>query len=112
MDVEIDHVALSVGRTIAKHRLACGMTQEQVAELLNIGVEAVSRIERGVVLPTVIRLINFAHIFACNVADLLTESSPRSSDQAAYLDGLLSQLHETDRAMLISIVEQLVQRLK
>ena len=39
-------LAEAVGRAIAKQRMRCGMTQDEVAEILGVGNEAVSRIER------------------------------------------------------------------
>jgi transcriptional regulator with XRE-family HTH domain len=104
-------LAESLGKAIARHRAACGLTQEQVAERLGIGVEAVSRMERGVVLPTVNRLAEFADIFDCKVADLLTETSSRASDQASRLAQGLARLNEADRGFVLEIVERLVVRL-
>jgi transcriptional regulator with XRE-family HTH domain len=104
-------LAESLGKAIARHRATCGLTQEQVAEHLGIGVEAVSRMERGVVLPTVMRLAEFADVFDCNVADLLTETSSRASDQASHLAQHLSRLNEADRGFVLDIVERLVVRL-
>lgn len=108
---EVKGLARLVGRAIAKHRTARGLTQEHVAEQLSIGVEAVSRIERGVVLPTVVRLGEFAEIFQCNVADLLTETSSRPTDQAQHIERLLSKLAHEDRAMILEMVERLATRL-
>ncbi|MGA4815312.1 helix-turn-helix domain-containing protein [Pseudomonas aeruginosa] len=42
-------LAEAVGRAIAKQRMRCGMTQDEVAEILGVGNEAVSRIERGII---------------------------------------------------------------
>jgi transcriptional regulator with XRE-family HTH domain len=110
---EMDETGLAVvvGRAIAKRRIACGLTQEQVAERLRIGVEAVSRMERGVSLPTVVRLGEFADIFQCKVADLVTETSGRASDQARYIESLLTRLSGPDRLMVVTFVEQLTARL-
>ncbi|MGB6007774.1 helix-turn-helix domain-containing protein [Castellaniella sp.] len=110
-EAEMKNLAGLVGRAIAKRRVACELTQEQVAEHLKIGVEAVSRIERGVVLPTVIRLGEFAQIFQCGVADLVTETSSRPTDQARHIERLLSGLGHEDRAMILEIVERLATRL-
>ncbi|MGS0735065.1 MULTISPECIES: helix-turn-helix transcriptional regulator [unclassified Pseudomonas] len=52
-----------VGRAIAKQRIRSGLTQEEVAERLGVGNEAVSRIERGVVIPNIGRLLEFAALF-------------------------------------------------
>jgi transcriptional regulator with XRE-family HTH domain len=104
-------VAQAIGRAIAKQRIRCDLTQEQVAEQLGIGNEAVSRIERGVVMPTVLRLFELASIYGCEAAELLNESSLRATDQAGRMERLLSVLSESDRQLVIDIVEQLSERL-
>ncbi|WP_434716921.1 helix-turn-helix transcriptional regulator [Paraburkholderia sp. A2RO-4L] len=108
---DVEQLAGVIGRTIAKHRGESGLTQEQVAESLGIGNEAVSRMERGLVMPTVARLVELAEIFGCEAADLLTEGSSRTSDQAKYLGQLLTKLSGNDRTMVIEIVERLAGRL-
>lgn len=110
-DVEEKDLAGAVARAIAKCRAACGLTQELVAERLGIGVEALSRMKRGVALPTVVRLGELAEIFECNIADLVTETSSRAADQASHIARLLSKLGSADRAMVIEIVETLTARL-
>ncbi|WP_423378121.1 helix-turn-helix domain-containing protein [Burkholderia sp. LMG 32019] len=106
-----EDLAVAVGRAIAKQRIASGLTQDKVAERLGIGLEAVSRMERGAVIPTVVRLFELADIFACDAADLLTEASSRSSDQAIHLNQMLARLSIGDRAMLIELFERLSTRL-
>ena len=101
-----------VGLTIAKYRQQSGLTQNEVAEKLNIGYEAVSRMERGIVMPTVERLVELAEIFDCEAADLLTQSSNRIEDQSAQIKSLLSDLGEQDRLLLLDIITKLVDRLK
>lgn len=100
-----------VGRAIARQRMSCGLSQEQVAESLGIGSEAVSRIERGIVMPNVQRLVELASIFGCETADLLTEGSSRPEDQARRLQSLLSAVKAEDRALVLDVVERLVTRL-
>lgn len=102
---------IDVGRTIAKYRKSKGLTQEVVAEILDISNEAVSRIERGIVMPTVARLIEFAEIFDCQAADLLTQSSHRPDDQTAYIGELLAKLDTNDRKLLVETIEKWAQRL-
>ncbi|MBC6624646.1 helix-turn-helix transcriptional regulator [Pseudomonas sp.] len=100
-----------VGQAIARQRIRCKLSQEQVAEKLGIGSEAVSRIERGVVMPNIERLIELATVFGCETADLLTEGSTRQEDQARRLQGLLSVLDSDDRTLVLEFVERLVARL-
>lgn len=100
-----------IGETIAKYRQRAGLTQNDVAEKLEIGYEAVSRMERGLVMPTVERLVELAEIFNCEAADLLTKSSNRAEDQTAQIQGLLTVLNESDRKLILHIVETLSHRL-
>ncbi|MCE9864139.1 helix-turn-helix domain-containing protein, partial [Aeromonas caviae] len=45
-DINFEQLAKNVGKAIGRQRNQAGFTQEQVAEHLNIGMEAVSRMER------------------------------------------------------------------
>lgn len=110
--VDEKELTATVGKAIARHRQKRELTQAQVAEKLGIGNEAVSRIERGKVIPTVARLVELATIFECEVSDLLTETSHRTTDQAQYLHRLLAPLNVADRELVIKLVEQLVERLR
>ena len=74
-----------MGKAIGRQRQQAGLTQDQVAEHLNIGMEAVSRMERGIVVPTIARLAELAQLFGCELADLLRETSPRPTEQGYRL---------------------------
>ncbi|AQZ33438.1 transcriptional regulator [Pseudomonas sp. LPH1] len=104
-------LAKAVGNAIAKQRMRCDMTQEQVAELVGIGSEAVSRIERGLVMPNIARLFDFASVFGCRAADLLSEVSPLPDDQAVRISQWLSLLDTSDRELIVETVERLSERL-
>lgn len=104
--------AKQLGHTIAIYRQEMGLTQEQIAEILGIGSEAISRIERGVAMPTLVRLIEFADVFKCSVADLMTKKSKRSQDKARYIFALLNDLEEKDQKIVLDLVETLSQHLK
>lgn len=104
-------IAKAIGRAIAKKRTEKGLTQEDVAEKLNIGNEAVSRIERGTVIPNVVRLVELAEIFECGTDELLIESRLRSMDHAKYLYELFERLNEQDKALLLHLMTTLAERL-
>ena len=106
-----DQLAKTVGKAIARYRQLCRLTQDELAERLEIGKEAVSRIERGIVMPTVARLVELAGIFQCEASDLLTLASNRASDQARHLDQMLVRLDGDDRIMIVEMVERLATRL-
>ncbi len=104
--------AEKIGQCIAKRRLAANLTQDQVAEKLGIGYEAVSRMERGKSIPTVIRLFELAEIFGCEVQELLTESSSRPDDQTAQIRRMLVELSSKDRDVIMETMHNLYLHLK
>ena len=110
-DINPKQLAKTAGRAIARQRQHAGLTQEQVAEHLNIGMEAVSRMERGIVVPTVIRLAELAQLFHCELADFLRETSNRPTEQGIVLSQQLARLDDADRLLLLETVERLVNRL-
>jgi Predicted transcription factor, homolog of eukaryotic MBF1 len=111
MNINQQELAISVGKAIARQRQLRNLTQEEVAERLDIGMEAVSRMERGIVVPTIVRLAELAQIFDCELADLLRETSPRPTEQAVILSQQLSQLSSEDRQMVMEIMTSLMSRL-
>ena len=110
-DINLEQLAKAVGRAIARQRQQAGLPQEQVAEHLSIGMEAVSRMERGIVVPTVVRLAELAQLFDCELADFLRETSNRPTEQGIVLSQQLARLDDVDRTLLLETVERLVERL-
>lgn len=109
---DLKRLAVLTGKAIAKHRIRMGLTQEEVGVRLGIGNEAVSRIERGLRKPNIERLIEFANIFECDLAELLTEMSPRATEQSVRIHDLLVPLAPEDRQFVVEIVERLADRLR
>ena len=105
-------LARSVGKSIATMRLDLEMTQEQLAEALGIGSEAVSRIERGAVMPTLPRLLDVAEVFRCDLDELLIGSSSRPEEQMRDLWSLASQLPQDDRQAVYDVAATLCHYLR
>lgn len=82
-----------------------------MAELLGIGMEAVSRMERGIVVPTVVRLAELAQLFGCELADFLRETSNRPTEQSIVMSQQLAKLDDADRTLLLDMLDRLVERL-
>ena len=110
--IDQKQLAVLVGRAISRQRTQRGLTQEEVAERLGIGTEAVSRIERGVVIPNIARLLEMAEIFGCGAAELLGEVSPLADDQARRVSRLLEPLARSDQRLVLDLVESLAIRLR
>ena len=88
------------------------MNQDQVAYAIGIGKEAISRMERGITMPTVQRLAELADLYKCGIDELLIESSTRTNDQAELISQVLQTLPEADRAMIVEVVQKIAERLK
>lgn len=101
-----------LGGNIAKYRQNLGWTQEELAEKMHLGNEAISRLERGVTLPSLMRLFDFADVFQCSIVDLLLKNRVAPDNEALYLASLLAQISDKDRDFLINQLEQWVDYLK
>ena len=70
-----------MGSRIKKARLNQNLTQEQLAELLDMSVSYVSLIERGSRNATVETLLNIADVLHVSVASLLQDSTDLDRDE-------------------------------
>lgn len=64
-----DEMNQIIGKTLKKHRIKNGYTQEQVAEKINLAPKYISQIERGISSGTIETLIKF-----CNLYDISTDA--------------------------------------
>ncbi len=62
---------IAIGENIKKLRRSKGITQEQLAEVLNVTNAAVSKWERGGSLPDITLLLPLAEYFGVSVDELL-----------------------------------------
>lgn len=104
-------LAKALGRSLGAQRERAGLTQEQVAEMLGIGSQAVSRMERGAAVPTLFRLFEFADALNCRVDELLVAASDRGADQAALVARDIGKLGDRDRELVVGVVRLMVQHL-
>lgn len=102
------NLSKSIGKAIASKRQLAGYTQAQVAEHIGISNDAISRIERGGIMPTIKRLSEFALLFNCETTDFLTNANPTINDEARRVMNAIAELEPSERAALIDLIEQLV----
>jgi len=62
---ELDFV--TIGKKIKKRRKAVGMTQDAVADILEVNASHISNIEGGRANPSLTALVNIANILECSV---------------------------------------------
>ena len=104
-------LALQMGRAIAVRRQQRGFTQAELAEIIEVEQETISRFERGATLPPLGRLADIADALSCPLEDLLRSGSPRLEDTAQGIAQTLEGLTESDRRLVSDIVDQICARL-
>lgn len=100
----------ALGRAIAQRRKMCEYTQDDLAGMIGVDAETISRFERGVTLPSLNRLDNLATALGIGIAELLGQSSQIHSDQMTRLAEIMSHLEPAERALLLGIAELLVRQ--
>ncbi len=74
---------MSLGETLARLRREQNLTQEQLAELLGVSRQAVSKWENGTALPETEKLLRLGDLLHCSMDELLRgRAAPASAGQA------------------------------
>lgn len=94
----------SLGMLIAARRKSIGLTQAELAETVGIEQESMSRIETGMITPSLSRLLSLADALDCSIEALLRPASNRKQDQSLVMEGLLEGLDDTERAFAVRVV--------
>ncbi|RXZ37074.1 XRE family transcriptional regulator [Oxalobacteraceae bacterium CAVE-383] len=105
-------LAKRVGAIIAGRRKATGLTQAQLAEQMGIEKETISRIETGVISPTLSRLAQLANILDCEMTDLLRIRTPEIEDHALSLAGRMGDLSDSERELIVGVLSRVAVALK
>ncbi len=82
------------------------MTQEQLANSLDIDPLTISRFERGATLPSLPTLQRLAQALGVTMAQLLSEPSPAKFSKADKVAALLEPLSETEQEFALGFVEK------
>lgn len=71
----------TVGKTIATLRQARGMTQQQLAAVMNVSHQAVSKWENGAALPDIQTLVDLTQMFGITIEQLLNGEIPSDDSE-------------------------------
>lgn len=93
-----------IGRRIQELRKLTGMTQEQLAEKINISRQTLSKWETGATMPDVESIVRLCEIFQITPNDLLdiNEKSYNSSDKITLED--LAKMNRYNRKVMLYII--------
>ena len=104
-------IAIRIGKNIANARKSKGLTQETVAEKLGIDTGSLSRMERGIIMPSVPMLDRMADELDVALWQLIDSAPLSSVTMSENISTLLKKLTPNDRKFLLTQIEMWVQRL-
>ena len=107
-----EKLAVGFGAGIAERRKKKGLTQGQLAGLLGITQDSLSRIESGEMAPKFSRLQDIADALSCTVVDLFRFTSPESLKKTAVVSDLFQALPENFQDVFRSMLESAVVSLR
>ena len=95
-----------IGNRIKKERLKKKITQEKMAEHLDVSVGYVSQIERGITKVSLDRLSEISDFLQCDMTIFLSGSSVNNTYYLLDdIEGLLRQFSSKDRLLLYQILQ-------
>jgi transcriptional regulator with XRE-family HTH domain len=105
-------LAKVIGENIADHRRRFCLTQVQLADRLDIGQDALSRMEKGMISPKIARLRDFAAALQCSVTSLFREQEECSAERAATFAELIRPLPVEKQDAVLRVVGEMVRLAK
>ena len=93
-----------IGERLRKLRKYMGLTQEQVAEILSVGRDAILRIEKGDRKIDLQELMNFSKLYNISMDELTMEEHTINSSDVVFARGF-TELSEKDKKEIISLIE-------
>lgn len=95
-----------LGKRIREERIRVGLTQEQIAEYINVSTTYIGFIERGERSVTLEKLILLAECFHVTIDSLIHDNMPTESDSdTTKLLHLWNQADVSEKEMILSISE-------
>lgn len=103
---------IALGKRLREERLHCGLTQEQVAEAVNVSTTYIGLIEHGERSVTLDKLIALSQCFHVSIDYLLQDAIPLTdSMQEKQLLSLWHKANEQERETILSLIRLIVQPL-
>lgn len=93
-----------VGEKLKNLRKYFDLTQEQVASILNIGRDAIIRIEKGERKIDIDELNKFSKLYFISVDELIQGTNNVENDSIAFARGF-SKLSDKDKKEILSLIE-------
>lgn len=99
-----------LGKAIADRRKLKKLTQDDLAGMIEVDTETISRFERGVSLPSIERLWVIAATLDLGMADLVSKASRLHNDQIHTLAEIMKNLVAAEQQLLVDFAVLLQKR--
>lgn len=110
--MEKDELAVLVGKNIAKQRKKIKLSQKELAQCLDITVNAIIRMEKGLIAPKMSRIQELANALNCSVITLFTNENQTISPYADTINSLFNSLSVDEQKNLAEIMLLVVKSMK
>lgn len=98
-----DIVLIEMGKRIQNRRKQLALTQEQLAEMMNVSIQMVSNLERGNKAIRIDNLVNLSQLLQISTDYILT--GKETAEDMNALTARIAQLSAKDRKMIELLVE-------
>ncbi len=93
-----------LGNKLRKIREYMGLTQEQVGSILNVGRDAIIRIEKGTRKISTEELLNFSKLYNISIEELTDFNESKPEDVIVFARGF-KKLTNKDRKEILDLIE-------
>lgn len=104
---------ISIGHRIRMIRRDLGMTQEVLAEKINVTPTHISRIETGTSSPSLQTLVDICNVLGVTIDDLMQDSLSVTGKRVdGRLDKLLADCTLAEKNMIVKVINVLLQEIR
>ena len=98
-----------IAKRIKEARKLAGLTQEQLAEKIEISTNAVAKLENNLMTASLQTLVIICNALSIDMNYLLcgTENAAEESSQDVFLEGLIRSLSQRDKDFIIHVINGL-----
>lgn len=102
----------SIGKNIRKHRNRLGLTQEILAEKINVSIPHISRMENGSAKPSLQTLVDICNVLDVSIDNLMQDSIPTAKPGvSSRLDEILAGCSAEEIDMIADVAEAILQNM-
>jgi transcriptional regulator with XRE-family HTH domain len=107
MTIDATSLAQVVGTNIMLKRKVRGLTQEQLAELVGIEQQSLSRMEKGRIAPRFDRLQRFADVLHCPASEFFRVPGEGAEETWATIMDIIRPLSVESQKSVISVAAEM-----